>query len=68
MTPREEHLKILRNCANGRPFEEGFILQESAVRSMFQCLCEGWVERSQITDKGRQVLAQHDPKFKAASP
>lgn len=61
MTPTEAQLRILRNCAAGRPFEDGFVHQDNAVKAMWQCLLAGWVSKSQITDEGREVLEAHTP-------
>lgn len=61
MTPTEAQLRVLRNLAAGRAFEDGFVHQTSAVKAMWQCLLAGWVSRNQLTDEGRETLEAHTP-------
>ena len=56
----EAHLKVMRNLARGARFEEGFLVQQKALQAMFQCVLHGWVDRNQLTNAGRALLASHE--------
>jgi len=60
-TPKEQHLKVLRNLAARRDFFHGFVQETNAVRAMFECILKGWVDRNQLTFEGRAVLEESEP-------
>ena len=58
--PDEAELRVLRNLARGASFEDGFVVEENAMRAMWQCLLAGWVDRGRLTLEGRFALARHE--------
>lgn len=56
--PDEAELKVLRNLARGAPFEEGFVVEQNALRAAWQCLLAGWMDRGRLTPAGRAVLVE----------
>ncbi len=56
VTPDESQMKILKNLKEGKSFEMGFIHTDSAVRAMFQCILNGWVDRNRLTDLGHSLV------------
>jgi hypothetical protein len=56
--PTVQHLRVLRNIEAGRYELAGFAIEENGMRSFFQCVLCGWVDRGKLTDKGRAELAK----------